>query len=228
MIKLIIIIILFVKSVHCQDTIEFKKDLTILNGTANVSPIFESISNYNYSFNGYLVFKINLDEVKQTDTTFFNCSVYWIDSLKDILDETNHFNYYTFLSLSFENKLFKVKEDSNGIEIRNFATFYTYFNRANEPECSTYLYEKTDVLRSKIFNNSIVWVYADRYFVIFKCSFNAMIMKVKMGRFINDGYDYFDWKLFIPISKLKSFDKINEEDPLKMGLEKSKIVFKTK
>lgn len=208
--------------IFAQDTVILKKNLPLLNGTINTASKLIEITKMNYEFDGYLIVQLEKNKITQSDTITYSCPVFWINSLNNLNNEYQYFQNFTLFSFAFKSNTFEINKNNKGREILDFIKFYINFNEANREYFTTYLYDS--LLTTDILDNSIIWVYQDRYFIIFKTRFDTSIMKIKTPKLLNNKYTYINWNIFIPISKLKYFSKLEDSEPLPFGMKMSGLL----
>ena len=142
----------------------------------------------------------------------------------NIISFTIYFYYFTLFSFSFNSNSYELEKSTRGNELRDYIKFYIEFNKANEEFCTSYLYNT--FISSDILNNSNIWFYDDNYYIIYQCSFATSILNMRMPVFENGRYNLDDWRIFVPISKLKSFTHLKDDEVLK-DMYKSNFVIKT-
>lgn len=205
-----------------QDTLQLKKDLVLLNGSFVKQPKLIEILEMNLEFEGYLVIELKKNEMIQTDSIGYDCSVFWVSSLENLNDKNLIFNYFTLFTFVFKNKLYNTEESRKGREITNFLKFYLSFNEANKKYFSTYLYDS--LITTNLLDKSTIWRYQNRYLIIFETKFNTSVIKMKKAEWMNHKYIFNDWKIFIPISKLKYFRQFEGSDSSTFGFEKHGVI----
>lgn len=219
--RLFIILIILLGSIQlsAQDTLCLKGSEKILSEdllSENVENI--SLIELNYFFNGYLIISFDSNS-KLISPEMFKTSVFWIDSLSKLEDISSRYYYRASYTLLF-SLLYPLESErlNNKFDkLSYFVEFYNVFNIVNQDSINIYLFKEalnTDLI---IRNNDNCWNKKGIKYFIFKSKFNTTILQ----------FDYkggYSKKLFIPISYLKEFRPISEEEALGASLEKSSLI----
>lgn len=191
------------KLIFASDSLKIIEDRMLINQTKrNILPSYLNLTEDNYNFEGFLIVKFRIDDVKLSNNYYY-MDIFWINNLVDI----KNYNLRVYYNLIDENLLDYYRasplDSTNKSNIlKKFILNYVKLNKSNPQK--TYLYfSYNNNINSNLFKDEkIFWQDGPIYYLIFKTKFSTAILNSS----IDQGIIYN--KIFIPTSNLLEFENL--------------------